>query len=541
MAVVSISRIQVRRGKKFSDSGIPQLASGEFGWALDAQELYIGNGSVAEGAPYVGNTRILTDKTNIFDLAGSYSYRSDDSFIQTGATANSPIERSLQDRLDDIVSVRSFGAFGDNTMQTSALQRAIDQLFLNSANKTNPASRVVLHLPPGTYLVNETIYLPPYVTLRGAGSDKTVITSTATGPVFRTVNSASTPGNPASDSITATDNQATRLDISGFTINVPDQYGAMYLVNCKNSIFRDIKVRGNWQSGSGTWADSYAFRLDSLSSIVTCENNMFIDCEISGVYNAVISDYDIKNNTWHNCIFDQSYRGIVFGENTTIGNVGQATGPYNNTIQCSVFDNIDQQAIWVKNGTNNTSKNNQYYSVGYDGGSSTNVGNLTSVLEFDTATNRSEDDWFERSGLYGTNTSYFQTVPYVSEITGPVNFAITAQKQLDIIGTTSAVRLLRLPVSGDRHFIVDYIYSSNVVGAVRSGTLNIVVGESQSSATISDEYNYTGDTAYQSSLKFDTELADFDTDSTVETLTVLYTNDVLSDTGTFKYTLRYSG
>ena len=49
MAVVQISRIQVRRGKKGVDN-LPQLASGELGWAIDSQEFYVGNGSVSEGA-----------------------------------------------------------------------------------------------------------------------------------------------------------------------------------------------------------------------------------------------------------------------------------------------------------------------------------------------------------------------------------------------------------------------------------------------------------------------------------------------------------
>ena len=62
MAVVSISKIQQRRGRANSGTGLPQLASGELGWAIDTQELYIGNGAVSEGAPAVGNTRILTDK-----------------------------------------------------------------------------------------------------------------------------------------------------------------------------------------------------------------------------------------------------------------------------------------------------------------------------------------------------------------------------------------------------------------------------------------------------------------------------------------------
>ena len=70
MAIVQISRIQIRRGQKLTGSGVPQLAGGELGWAVDTQKLYIGNGSVTEGAPAVGNTEILTEKTNIFQISG---------------------------------------------------------------------------------------------------------------------------------------------------------------------------------------------------------------------------------------------------------------------------------------------------------------------------------------------------------------------------------------------------------------------------------------------------------------------------------------
>ena len=48
MAVIQISRIQVRRGQKNAGSGIPQLASGELGWAVDSRELFIGNGAVSD-------------------------------------------------------------------------------------------------------------------------------------------------------------------------------------------------------------------------------------------------------------------------------------------------------------------------------------------------------------------------------------------------------------------------------------------------------------------------------------------------------------
>jgi hypothetical protein len=100
VAIVSISRIQVRRGQKNTGSGIPQLAGGELGWAVDTQELFIGNGSVAEGAPTVGNTKLITEHDNLFELSSQYIYRNG-STVQTGPLAESPIQRTLQQRLDD--------------------------------------------------------------------------------------------------------------------------------------------------------------------------------------------------------------------------------------------------------------------------------------------------------------------------------------------------------------------------------------------------------------------------------------------------------
>jgi len=206
MAVVQISRIQVRRGQKNIGSGLPQLASGELGWAIDTRELYIGNGSVAEGSPAVGNTKILTEFDDIFSLADSYTY-------------STPVERTLQDRLDDRVSVRAFGATGDgSTDDTAALQRAIDQTYLN-AGDLSETSRVIMHLEPGIYRITDTIFLPPYVTLKGAGKDKTVIRSTSADPIFYTTNSTVADGDDRTDdSASSSLNQARNILIEGMTL-----------------------------------------------------------------------------------------------------------------------------------------------------------------------------------------------------------------------------------------------------------------------------------------------------------------------------------
>jgi hypothetical protein len=206
MAVVQISRIQIRRGKENSGTGLPQLASGEMAWSVDSQNLYIGNGSVAEGAPTVGNTKILTARDlgsngNILDLI-TYQYKKNDYSIVTGVLGpNSPTIRPMQDRLDDSVNVLDFGATGDGlTDDTAAIQLAINELFLNPINVTNTASRKTLMFPPGTFIISATLYVPSYATLVGSGIGKTIIqfenSASTPGAVMQFVNDTATPGVP---------------------------------------------------------------------------------------------------------------------------------------------------------------------------------------------------------------------------------------------------------------------------------------------------------------------------------------------------------
>ena len=65
MAVVQISKIQLRRGLQ---EDLPQLASAEMGWSIDERRLFIGNGTLAEGAPTVGVTEILTAQSIFTEL-----------------------------------------------------------------------------------------------------------------------------------------------------------------------------------------------------------------------------------------------------------------------------------------------------------------------------------------------------------------------------------------------------------------------------------------------------------------------------------------
>ena len=220
MAVVQISRIQIRRGQKNQGTGLPQLSSGELGWAIDTQEMFIGNGSVAEGAPQVGNTKVITEHDDLFQLADSYIYRNGDGSIVTGIDSVNPVKRSLQDRLDDRVSSKSFGLTGEQSQDaTVLLQRAIDQLFLNAGTELSPSNRVELHLEAGIYTINDTIKVPPYATIRGAGKDKTIIRQLNTGRAcIQTVSDESIPGGYIVGGEYAT--QARNITMDGLTLTV---------------------------------------------------------------------------------------------------------------------------------------------------------------------------------------------------------------------------------------------------------------------------------------------------------------------------------
>jgi hypothetical protein len=533
MAVVSISRIQVRRGQKNTGSGLPQLASGEFGWAVDSQELFIGNGSVSEGAPFVGNTKLLSENDNLFEFANTYQYKSGTN-TQTGDSPNNPVLRTLQARLDDRVSIRSFGAFGDGTNQTVALQRAIDQLYLNASNKGQSQARVELILEPGEYNITNTIYLPPYATLRGAGVDKTVINSGAFA-AFKTVNETSTPGVYADDANSTTLNQARDIHISGLTIKSSGGAG-LSLVSCKDSTFKDIILEGSYSLGDSNASDQDGILITSLSTAVSSNNNLFENVTIRQFQNAVYSDNDIKDNVWLNCTFDTLWQGIVFGESTILGTSGMLTGPINNTITNSKFDNIYTSAIKIVSGTDNISNNNKFYSIGNEGGSDLLAKHA--VIWYNDIRNSSKGDWFQRSEELGYDEAYKTGVVYHPEVKGPTITEFSTTHKLTIGQSGEYTKLFRLPADEAKAYEIEYIYKSNVITATRTGTMSLVVDPENDTFNFSDDYNFTGTNNDAEKLKFTAQNYDEDGDLSVDTIAIMMLNLTVSDNATIHYKVK---
>jgi hypothetical protein len=531
MAIVSISRIQHRRGRKLEGAGMPQLASGELGWAIDTQELYIGNGSVSEGAPTVGNTRVLTEHDNILDFAVNYSFR--DGAIQTGDLFSTPVYRTLQERLDERVTLAEFGATGDGSDQTLSLQRALDQLYLNPTTKSEASSRIVLYIPAGEYLLTDTIYVPPFTTIIGAGKGKTVLIS-ETDTVFKTVNGDSDPGDYANDFTSTIFNQPRDIIITGLTIQSSSTQPAIVLSSCVDSLFQDISLVGSWESGDDN-AEQIGIRLDGISTPISSNNNRFINVDIYGFNYAIRSDYDTYYNIFSNSTFKNCRYGIVFGEFAT-GGVGQQNGPSYNTIQTCLFDQIDQNAIWVEMGDYNTSKANKFLNVGNDGGSPATA--VASTIKFTTHTNVSEGDFFARSMslLLAAESDPYPLTKSVPDVEGRVTYTNLYKNSLAIGYRTSFTDMLKLPLIDSGKITIDYIYTD--VNLMKEGKLEIVSNTDNSSYTINDDYNWIGDSAYSTLLEFEVQPADYDNDGNNETLVIRAKNTIpVLTNDTFLYTI----
>ena len=483
MAVVQISRIQVRRGRA-DTSGVPQLASGELGWAIDDQQLWIGNGAVSEGAPAVGNTRILTDNDGDVLLAAKYvALRG---IVNTSADAGSDIEIDLEDRLDEQISVKSFGAVGDGlTDDTAALQRAIDQLYLIDSRRGDVDSRIPLYFPAGTYKITDSLKVPSYANLVGAGIDKTILAPEDCG-AFVTVGGDSTPGSYVLEPAFTTDGQPTNISIKGFTMSCSTYDGAMQLNSVKDSIFEDIKITGDLTGeigtgiiieGAGTGEDPnyyylpnealldsgqayvnyHAINISSKSSSVFTTKNTYKNIYISGFVDGIYSDDDVIACDFDGIKINNCVRGMIFGEDIVIGAAGQFFGFEKNNITNCVFQDIYRYAVHLDEGKYNTLHSNRYIAVGNEGGASPEA--EYPIVRFRRLNNVSYNDYFERA--FDTRGGEARGIDAVAEVRG--DNGVYEQQGLPInieVGIApTGITLFNLPAQGSvGTYVIDYWY-----------------------------------------------------------------------------------
>lgn len=340
MAIVQISKVEARKGLF---ENLPQLGSAQFGWALDNRKLFIGNGTIAEGAPTIGNTEILTEHSNLLALMDdAYIFRAEnlDYPVTTGVNAATPISRSLNARMDEQVSVAGFGANGDGTDQTDAINRALTEVF-----RLYPAdnkSRVALHFPAGDYLYTGVLQIPAYAIITGAGKNNTrLIQATANGsnPFVEIVKLINVNGggsfiNPAFIYV---------RDIA-FDTNTFDN-DVLRISSAEDVMFERCSLIGHSASTLSIENDTAVVKLDSPDLTKTARI-LFHKCDLSGATNGVVADHDMSQIIFEGGTFHNLFKGLKLGESTT-GSGSAITGPSGVRIINNMFDMVSHHGIHV--------------------------------------------------------------------------------------------------------------------------------------------------------------------------------------------------
>lgn len=395
MAVVQISRIQHRSG--VSDN-LPQLARGEIGLAVDTRQVYIGNGGA--NAPSVENIELLTSRSDIIGLADAYTYKDNQIGFSatTGPSATAPIVRTLQDKFDDIASVRDFGATGDGTTDdTAAINRALYELF---AREQITRVRRSLFFPAGKYKVSDTIKIPTYAKLVGEGPDSSIIESTSSSDaVAQTADSLQQIGASVGNNAADRPENIVVQDMSFVATNDTDVFQVDQVLSC---FFINCAFTGAKSSPpTGVGNTKASVKITSSSSYTTQHVN-FSNCVINGSSLGVLADHDMQSINFDGCYIHTAFKGFKIGESVT-GSAPSVNGPRSMKVTNSFFDDIYSNAIHVYDGDGFISAYNFFDDCANNGLGSGNA--TTHVINYDVDTCHSIGDYFIRPDSDDTSTT----------------------------------------------------------------------------------------------------------------------------------------
>lgn len=509
MAVVQISKIQIRRGKKNSTTGVPQLSSGELAWAVDSQELYIGNGSVAEGSPAVGNSKVLTEHDNLLELLGGYRFAEDplNSFPYS-------VSRSMQSKLDETVSVKDFGAVGNGIVNdTLAFQTALTRLFRSGQLKYFKK----LIVPVGNYLISGDLYIPTNTVLVGESSQSVLVLGTGANIYFENI-----LGGRDGDASWQSGTMPVNVRIADLSINTSN--GAVDISGLNHSTFDNVKFTGSYTTLGGSITKNAVY-FNNTDAGTRTNNINFIDCEFTQVdvgVRMIQSDTLETVFKFTDCEFSVAGRGVW-----TTGVAGQRNlWSYNN---CT-FNEIATEAIWT---TGTGAKVNSCAFIRCGNGANGDILPATSIVRFEyNLDNVVSDCSFTRTqALMNVLTASTPCVPEV--INGTASLANRLTKQ--IFNPLGFLTVFSADVTK-----IEIDYTLTLTAGTRVGTLSIDVSKANQTTVISDDYTYAGsNTSLMEGFTFGTTFGDYDTppDSIFDTLMLRYTSGT---TGTINFVVRYS-
>ena len=389
MAIVQISRITQRKGLQ---EDLPQLAGAEFGWSVDERRLYIGNGTLQEGAPVIGNTEILTEFSDIIPLVQDYTYSgfaATGYSVQTGPTPGTPIKLSLQDWMDQFATVKDFGAVGDGVADdTPAINRALYEIY---CREVNPAIRRSLLFPAGVYRVNDTIVIPPYATLIGEGPDNTIIQMIAGATATYVVQTGDSLQQVGVDIGTNGATPPQSITVEKMCFQSLDPMNVALIDRASQCVFNQVQFVGPLTTTELTLPTDDTAGVKFASSTALSTNQIkFNNCTFTGTTFGIITEEQVRGIGITAGYFSTLYQGIVVETNPA----GAQYNPQGFGITGCEFDTIYAQGIVFSTERNATAQNT-FGDVGNHFGGIAQP--YTAIVEFLSPNNISVGDLFERS------------------------------------------------------------------------------------------------------------------------------------------------
>lgn len=528
MAVVQISKIQVRRGQKNTGIGVPQLSSAEFAWAIDSQELFIGNGSVAEGAPYVGNTKILTEHDNILELASSYQFAEPEPSIAFS------IPRSLQTKLDEYVSVLDYGANPDgSTDNVEAFEKAFTDLFKNVDSRF----KKILYVPNGVYVFASNLRIPSTAIIQGETRDEAILFINASNILFEGTN-----GEQVAE-FTST-NRPRKIHISNLTIS--RGIGETDITGIADSVFENVKWLGEYELG-----DTIVGPVTEQPAAVKWENSLpgtkvteieFRSCKWESNSVAIRSDQIIVDSSqppnydtfvnFEQCDFIVGYSSIIINGILNQGNRW--------TINDCRFEEIYERAFVADFGYGTKIQRSKFINCGNQ--TNTAASPVTDIVSFgqpfeniviQCSSNRHQEGGFTSVNSTGAELEVF----------GAARVSLVDMNHTNIF-LSNSFRPLAVFSAYNRYTYIDYVLNLGVHS--RSGQLVIMTPDDQGSISLTDNYAYS--TPFitdpggilMTNFQFTVELRDNNADSGLETILLSYQNPLATgSTGTISYSISY--
>ena len=524
MPIVQISRIQHRRGKR---TDLPQLAAGELGWVIDEQRLFIGNGTVSDGAPAVGNTEIVTTGSSAFTTALSHAYKG---YLGDSTPITTSVSRSLAQRLDEYVSVKDFGAKGDDsTADVTAIQNAINEIYIDT-DRDDTRSRRILFFPAGTYRINAALKVPPFAHFVGEGPDKTIIRNSGNNSVMVTMDDEGNVGTNIGNGGATT---PTQIQISNMTLRNTVAYGGISLDRVDKAYFNNVKFQGSYASGGADASNSKGVTVAESTAVFSTTNVIFNQCQFTKFARLVDLSDDSTHIRFHDCDFSTAFYGALIGEEFDGSTAGKLNGPRDVQFNSSSWSNIGQQAILVQRsssvntadfddvGARNIISHGNFYAKdvanNFEG-----VGSLREVpvIQFDSDECTSSMDFFERSDLRRADgSSELNAAPELQGI-GIQSKAIKSQILTN--NTSTATTLNEFPALAGKGLKIVY----KIVRGTLDRTGELVVSASTNGVSFDDTFTESGTDV---GVTLTAELDDKDSTAGSETVAFKFTT---TNTGT---------